>query len=78
MSRFGEGYFSLHSESAGKLKTFSAVSRASSHSLKLEVVFEDAIEMGYAVEGLTKLLQRAKKPKATRKPLALPAPGGEP
>lgn len=77
MSRFDEGYFSLHAESAGKLKTFNAMSRASSHTLKLEVSFADAVEMGYAVEGLTKLLKKVPKPKAAQKLLALPAPRSE-
>lgn len=71
------GWFSLRRGSAGKLKTFSASSRASTHTLKLEVTFDSPVEMGYAVEELTKLLSRPDKPKRAAKLLALPAPRRE-
>lgn len=81
MADFSSGYFCLHSESAGDLKSFCAASRSGLHIVKLEVQFGSAVEMGYVIEELTKLQQAIKavrasaKTKPTRR-LAAPAPEG--
>lgn len=81
MSDFGSGYFCLHPESAGELKAFSAGSRSGQHTLKLEVSFTSAVEMGYAIEELSKLqatVKAARQAAKAKRPrlLALPAPEG--
>lgn len=84
MSDFSSGYFCVHTESAGELRSFSAGSRAGQHVLKIEVVYTSASEMGYAVDNLAKLQASIKtvkagaKARAKRKPLMLPAPKGWP
>jgi|GEM_PF-3520280 len=40
----------------GKLKTYSANSRAGKHILKLEVEYKSATRMAYDVDGLQKIL----------------------
>lgn len=82
MTDFRGGYFSIHTESAGELKAFAATSRQGVHVLKLEVVFGSAVEMGYALDDLTRLAAAIKAAKTTAKKrtgklLALPAPGGD-
>lgn len=79
MNDFSSGYFCLHLESAGELKSFGASSRNGVNTLKLEVSYGSAAEMGYALEELSKLqssvqvLRGAAKAKKPRR-LALPAP----
>ena len=81
MADFGSGYFCLHSESAGDLKSFSAASRSGTHIVKLEVQFGSAVEMGYAIEELNKLQVAIKAVRASAKKtrprlIALPASEG--
>lgn len=70
------GYFSIHTESAGELKAYSATSRAGKHILRLEVTYGSASEMGYAIEGLDRLQASVKaiKSAARKRPLGLPSP----
>lgn len=80
MSEFSEGYFCVHAESSGELKSFSAGSRNGQNTLKVEVSFGSAVELGYAIDQLAKLQAsiKARRTQArTKRPrlLALPAPG---
>lgn len=82
MSDFYSGYFSVHTESAGELKSFSATSRNGTHILKLEVSYASAAEMGYALDSLSKLAAAIKDLKSAKRRkagaiLALPAPARE-
>lgn len=76
MIDFDRGYFSLHSESAGKVKSVSATANRGTFLVKMEVQFSSAVEMAYALEALN-LLQashRVSKRRSAPRLLALPAP----
>lgn len=79
MGDFDRGYFCLHSQSAGDLKSYSSGSRNGANILKLEVSYGSAVEMGYALEELGKLHASVKARQMEAKSkrprlLALPAP----
>ena len=74
--------FYLHGSADEKLrlKSFSAVSRGNSSTIKIELVTADPYELAYALKCLTKVQEGQKPPKpasmrkAKPKPLYLPAP----
>ncbi|MBP9184275.1 MAG: hypothetical protein KBF78_14160 [Fuscovulum sp.] len=70
------GYFSIHPESAGELKSYSATSRSGKNTLRLEVAYDSAVELGYALDALAELAASLKaiRSEAKKPRLQLPAP----